>query len=51
MHTLTCREQETPIERTERFGYWYDRHSEFEEEPTTITVHEVWDAYGGPEEG
>jgi hypothetical protein len=51
MHTLTCWQEETPIERTERFGYWYDRYSDLEGEPKTITVHEVWDSYGGPEEG
>jgi hypothetical protein len=51
MHTLTCWGNETPIERTERFGEWYDRYTEYESEPTTITVHQVWDNYGGPEEG
>jgi hypothetical protein len=51
MHTLTYWNQETPIERTERFGGWYDTYTEFEGNPTTITVHQVWDNYGGPEEG
>jgi hypothetical protein len=51
MHTLTCWGNETPIERTERFGEWYDRYTEYESEPTTITVHQVWDNFGGPEEG
>lgn len=51
MHTLTSWSKETPIERTERFGEWYDRYTEYEGEPTTITVHQIWDNYGGPEEG
>lgn len=51
MHTLTCWSYETPIERTKRFGEWYDRYTKYESEPTTITVHQVWDNYGGPEEG
>lgn len=51
MHTLSSWEQQTPIERTERFTEWYNRYTEFEGEPITVTVHEVWDQYGGPEEG
>lgn len=51
MHTLTTWTEETATERTDRFAEWYDRYTEFEGEPTTITVHEVWDQYGGPEEG
>lgn len=52
MHTYRPWHQETPIQRTERFGEWYDRYTdEFEGEPTTITVHEIWEQYGGPEEG
>ena len=39
-------------EQTDRFEEWYGRYIEFEgKEPTTITVHEVWDQWGGPEEG
>jgi hypothetical protein len=51
MHTLTTWKHETASQRTERFGEWYDRYVEYEGEPSTITVHEVWDQYGGPEEG
>jgi hypothetical protein len=51
MHTLTCWHKETPIERTERFKDWYKRYTEYEGEPTTITVHEICENYGGPEEG
>ena len=52
MHTYRPWHQETPIQRTERFGEWYDRYTdEFKGEPTTITVHEIWEQYGGPEEG
>jgi hypothetical protein len=52
MHTYRPWHQETPIQRTERFGEWYDRYTdEFEGEPTTVTVHEIWEQYGGPEEG
>ena len=52
MHTYRPWHQETPIQRTERFGEWYDRYTdEFEGEPTTLTVHEIWEQYGGPEEG
>jgi hypothetical protein len=46
------------IDRYPRTGaarYWLDQykaHQEYEgKEPTTITVHEVWQNYGGPEEG
>jgi hypothetical protein len=38
-------------EQVDRFEEWYGRYIEFEGEPTTITVHEVWDQWGGPEEG
>lgn len=38
-------------EQTTRFKDWYERYVEFEGEPTTITVHSVWDHWGGPEEG
>lgn len=51
MHTVKAWYKETPIERTERFAQWYDNYTEYEGEPTTITVHEVWDQWGGPEEG
>ena len=52
MHTYRPWHQETPIQRTERFGEWYDRYTdEFDGEPTTVTVHEIWEQYGGPEEG
>lgn len=51
MHTLTTWKQETPFQRTERFTDWYETYVEFDGEPTTITVHEVWENYGGPEEG
>ena len=51
MHTLSCWQQETPIERTDRFKDWYKRYTEYEGVPTTIAVHEVWEQYGGPEEG
>lgn len=50
MHTLSWK-HETASERTERFGEWYDSYVEWEGEPSTITVHHVWDQYGGPEEG
>lgn len=52
MHTLQTYRSETPIQRTERFKEWYERYTEFQgEEPITITVHQVWQQYGGPEEG
>jgi len=52
MHTLTCWRHEAPIQRTERFAQWYDHYThEYDAEPTTITVHNVWYQYGGPEEG
>lgn len=51
MHTLTYWDKETPGQRTERFASWYDHFVDFEGDPTTITVHRVWENYGGPEEG
>ena len=46
------------IDRYPRTGaarYWLDQykaHQEYEgKEPTALTVHEVWQTYGGPEEG
>ena len=51
MHTLQTWTTETPIQRTERFAQWYDNYTEYEGEPTTITVHEIWERFGGPEEG
>jgi len=52
MHTLSSWHQETPFQRTERFGRWYDHYTdEAGREPTTITVHEICERYGGPEEG
>lgn len=44
-------ETQTDEERIKRFEDWYDRYEEFEGEPIAITVHLVWDRYGGPEEG
>jgi hypothetical protein len=51
MHTTIALQKESEAERISRFGDWYDNYCNFESEPTTITVHEVWDQYGGPEEG
>jgi len=51
MHTTLALQKESEAERLSRFGDWYDNYCNFEGEPTTITVHEVWDQYGGPEEG
>lgn len=52
MHTLSSWSKETPTERTERFARWYDHYvHEYRSEPTTITVHEICERYGGPEEG
>jgi hypothetical protein len=51
MHTTLALQKESEAERLSRFGDWYDNYCTFESEPTTITVHEVWDQYGGPEEG
>jgi hypothetical protein len=51
MHTTLVLQTESKPERIDRFGNWYDNYCTFEGEPTTITVHEVWQAYGGPEEG
>lgn len=51
MHTFQSFLSLAPIERTEQFKGWYQTFKEFEGEPTTITVHEIWDQYGGPEEG
>lgn len=38
-------------QQQEYFGDWYDCYEKCEGEPFSITVHETWDAYGGPEEG
>lgn len=51
MHTLTRWKHETATERTFRFKDWYRNYTEYEGTPTTITVHEVHENYGGPEEG
>lgn len=51
MHTLTCWTRETPVERTDRFKDWYKTYTEYEGQPTTVTVHKVYENYGGPEEG
>jgi hypothetical protein len=51
MHTLQTYRSETPIQRTERFNEWYERYTEYEGEPLTVTVHQVHENYGGPEEG
>ena len=51
MHTLQTYQSETPIQRTERFNEWYERYTEYEGEPLTVTVHQVHENYGGPEEG
>lgn len=51
MHTLTCWTRETPVERTDRFKDWYKTYTEYEGAPTTVTVHKVYENYGGPEEG
>jgi hypothetical protein len=34
-----------------QFEFWYEQYQAFEGDPTVIIVHEVWDSYGGPEEG
>tara|TARA_Y100001972_G_C7613053_1_gene307345 strand:+ start:142 stop:570 length:429 start_codon:yes stop_codon:yes gene_type:complete len=46
------------IDRYPRTGaarYWLDQYKNYKEwegqEPTTLTVHNVWQNYGGPEEG
>lgn len=52
MHTLSTWQEETPSQRTERFQDWYRNYVQVQgEEPITVTVHEIWDLYGGPEEG
>lgn len=51
MHTTLAIKEETPVDRINRFTDWYDNYQDYEGEPTTITVHEVWQSYGGPEEG
>lgn len=51
MLTTVWFEQETTGEKISRFRGWYDRYEEYEGEPFTITVHQTWDQYGGPEEG
>lgn len=51
MHTTLAIQEESAEERLSRFGDWYDNYCNFEGEPTTITVHKVWERYGGPEEG
>jgi hypothetical protein len=44
--------QEESLEgKQSRFRDWYDRYEEYEGEPLSITVHQTWDQYGGPEEG
>jgi len=36
----------------ELFEGWYNSYvEEWESDPTVITVHCIWDRYGGPEEG
>ena len=36
----------------ELFESWYNRYiEEWESDPTVITVHQIWERYGGPEEG
>ena len=51
MHTTITLQGESEEERLSRFGDWYNNYCNFEGEPTTITVHEVWHLFGGPEEG
>lgn len=51
MHTTIALQEESEAGRINRFNDWYDNYCSFEGEPTTITVHEVWQQYGGPEEG
>lgn len=51
MLTTVWFEEETLEGKQRRFQDWYDRYEEYEGEPLTITVHLVWDRYGGPEEG
>jgi hypothetical protein len=51
MLTTVWFQEETDAEKERRFQDWYDRYNEYEGEPFTITVHQVWDQYGGPEEG
>ena len=51
MHTFQTYRSRTPIERTERFNEWYESYTEYEGEPLTVTVHQVYENYGGPEEG
>jgi len=51
MHTTLAFQTETEAARLERFSNWYDRFYYFDGEPTVITIHEIWQQYGGPEEG
>jgi hypothetical protein len=51
MHTTLALQTETEAARLERFSNWYDRFYYFDGEPTVITIHEIWQQYGGPEEG
>ena len=52
MHTTTTLQGASRSDCLSRFNDWYDDHLHYEgSEPTVITVHRVWDCYGGPEEG
>ena len=51
MHTTIVLQAETEAERIARFSNWYDNYCYFDSEPTVVTVHEIWQQYGGPEEG
>jgi hypothetical protein len=51
MHTTIVLQAETEAERIARFSNWYDNYCHFDGEPTVVTVHEIWQQYGGPEEG
>lgn len=52
MHTTIAIANETTEQRIERFGMWYDNFVTFEgREPAVITMHRIFQRYGGPEEG
>jgi hypothetical protein len=50
MHTTLSLEEDLTSQQ-ERFSSWYDSYQEYSGEPTTIQVHEIWQHFGGPEEG
>ena len=52
MHTTVAVRNESESERRDRFGDWYDRYVRYKgEDPSVVTVHCVYQRYGGPEEG